>query len=276
MEKIIKLALEEDLSSRGDVTSQAIFDDESADFSLIAKDEGILCGSEYFKNVFAQIDEEISIKFLFKDGDKIHTSDIIAKLSGCVMSILKGERVALNFLSHLSGIASKTAKYVYIAGGNTKILDTRKTIPCLRKAEKYAVKCGGGVNHRMGLYDMVLIKDNHIDAAGSITKAVEKVRDKFGDEFKIEVETRNLPEVQAACDCKVDRIMLDNMNNATMIKAIAICDGKVEVEASGNMNMERVKEVSNLALDYISIGELTHTLHSFDFSLQYKDANKLK
>src|SRR6056297_3187188 len=123
MEKIIKLALEEDLSSRGDVTSQAIFDDESADFSLIAKDEGILCCSEYFKNVFAQIDEEISIKYLFKDGDKIHTSDIIAKLSGCVMSILKGERVALNFQSHLSGIASKTAKYVYIAGGNTKILD---------------------------------------------------------------------------------------------------------------------------------------------------------
>ncbi len=189
---------------------------------------------------------------------------------------MTAERVALNFLSHLSGIASKTGKFISLIKGKTKILDTRKTIPGLRKAEKYAVKCGGGHNHRVGLFDMVLIKDNHIDSAGSITRAVEKIRDRYGDQFLVEIETRNLQEVKEALVCDVDRIMLDNMDNATMKKAIEICKGEVELEASGNINLNRVKKIGNLGLDYISIGELTHTVKAFDFSLKHKKSDKLK
>ena len=174
----------------------------------------------------------------------------------------------MNLLSHLSGIASKTNEFVRETNGRSTILDTRKTLPGLRELQKYAVCCGGGENHRMGLYDMVMIKDNHIDAAGGIEKAVKKVREKWGSKFKIVVETRDLEEVKQAVRSGVDRIMLDNMNIETMHKAIELINGKTETEASGNMTLERISEVSRTGVDYISVGELTHTVKAFDFSLK--------
>jgi len=263
---LIKKAFNEDFANAGDVTSSAIFSDEKDNYFLLSKDDGVLCGIDFFKKVFLKIDENIELKIFKKDGEKIKNGEIVATIFGKVNSILKAERTALNLLSHLSGIASKTAKFVQKISGKTKILDTRKTLPTLRELQKYAVKCGGGENHRMGLFDLAMIKDNHIDAAGGIENAVRKIREKWNG--KIEVETRNLSEVKIALNCGVDRIMLDNMNNETMQKAVKIICRKAETEASGNMNLERISAVSETGVDYISVGELTHSVTAFDFSLK--------
>jgi len=263
---LIKKAFAEDFADIGDVTSSAIFSDEKDDYYLLSKDDGVLCGIDFFQKVFLKIDENIELKIFKKDGEKIKNGEIVATIFGKVNSILKAERTALNLLSHLSGIASKTAKFVQKISGKTKILDTRKTLPTLRELQKYAVKCGGGENHRMGLFDLAMIKDNHIDAAGGIENAVRKIREKWNG--KIEVETRNLSEVKIALNCGVDRIMLDNMNNETMQKAVKIICRKAETEASGNMNLERISAVSETGVDYISVGELTHSVTAFDFSLK--------
>ena len=211
IDMLIDLALEEDLQDAGDITSEAIFGGQEHDFRLISKDNGILCGIGVFSRVMKRIDEDIRVSFHFSDGDPVVRGDLIAKVSGRVMSILKAERTALNFLSILSAVATRTSEFVKEAKGRLVILDTRKTIPGLRLLQKYAVRCGGGSNHRMGLYDMVMIKDNHIDAAGGITPAVRSVRDRWGKRFMIEVEERNIDEVNEALSCGVDRIMLDNM-----------------------------------------------------------------
>jgi nicotinate-nucleotide pyrophosphorylase (carboxylating) len=265
---LLKNALAEDLNKSTDVTSAAIFKNEKSKFILLAKDNGILCGMEIFSQVFKSIDKDCKITFFFKDKDKIKKGEIIAAVEGHVLSILKGERTALNFISHLSGIATKTALFVRSAKNKIKILDTRKTIPGLRILQKYAVHCGNGVNHRMGLFDMILIKDNHIDASGSITNAVNKVRKKWGKKFKIEVETRNLKEVEEALICKADRIMLDNMNYSLMKKSVKLINKLCEVEISGNMNLKKVRKYSKIGADFVSIGELTHTIQPFDFSLK--------
>ncbi|MCF7792563.1 MAG: carboxylating nicotinate-nucleotide diphosphorylase [Candidatus Cloacimonetes bacterium] len=266
--ELLTSTLKEDFADLGDVTGEAIFKNEQNQFVLIAKQSGILCGILEFKSVIESVDNSIEIKLNFKDGDKIEENDEIAILSGKVSSILKAERTALNILAHLSGIASKTSQFVEASKGKSIILDTRKTLPGLRKLQKYAVRCGGGQNHRMGLFDMVMIKDNHIDAAGGISKAVQKIRDKWQNRFGIEVETRNLQEVKEALECKVDRIMLDNMNCEMMKKAVEIISGKCETEASGNMTLERIPEVSDTGVDFISVGELTHSVKAFDFSLR--------
>lgn len=270
IDKWINQALIEDFNELGDITTDAIFpvpfSNQKDTYVLKAKDSGILCGKEIFCRVFLQIDPELEILFFKEDGENLSYGTLVAQISGKTSSILKGERTALNFLSHLSGIATKSAQFAAIAG-KTKILDTRKTIPGWRNLAKYAVACGGCYNHRLGLFDMVMIKDNHIDAAGSITKAVTKVRNKWGTRFKIEVEARNLAEVEEALSLKVDRIMLDNMDTPTMIQAIALINHKVETEASGNMSLERILEIREIGLDYISVGELTHTVKAFDFSL---------
>ena len=266
--ELIRLAFTEDLHEIGDVTSQAIFTDEESNYKLFAKDSGILCGIDLFQEVFHTLDKDVKFELFFTDGNKINKGDLIANISGKVLSMLQAERVALNFLSNLSAIATKTNKFVQAAEGKCKILDTRKTLPGYRKLQKYAVKCGGGENHRMGLYDMVMIKDNHIDAAGSITKAVGKIRSKWGNKYKIEVETRNLDEVKEALSCNVDRIMLDNMDIETMKKAVATINKQTEIEASGNMTLERIPQVSEIGVDFISVGELTHTVKAFDFSLK--------
>jgi len=273
LKELIEMALAEDLGADGDITAEAIFKDEVYSFSLVSKDEGILCGIEIFKMVMAGVDKNIKIKTFFSDGDSIKQGDIVASVSGPAVSILKGERTALNFISHLSAIATKTSLFVNEADGKTAILDTRKTLPGYRGLHKYAVRCGGGTNHRIGLYDMVMIKDNHADAAGGIKSAVDRVRAKWGDKFKIEVEARNLNEVKEALDCAADIIMLDNMTDKEMTEAVKFIAGRAKTEASGNMNFERIKSAASTGVDSISFGELTHTVKAFDFSLKEIDFN---
>ena len=266
--ELIKTALYEDINGREDITSSAIFEDEHDHFYLISKDMGILCGIDIFEKVFKTVDPSCKIKIEISDGARIEKNMIIAKIYGRVAAILQAERTALNFLSHLSGIASKTDKFVREAAGRSTILDTRKTLPGLRELQKIAVRCGGGENHRMGLWDMVMIKDNHIDAAGGIQKAVQKVRERWGTKYEIEVETRDLDEVKEALQSGANRIMLDNMSIETMQKAVELINGKTETEASGNMILERISKVSLTGVDYISVGELTHSVKAFDFSLK--------
>ncbi len=266
---LIKASLKEDMLKGTDITTDTIFTNkQNVTFKLLAKDSGVLCGREIFREVFNTIDKDAKVEFYFNDSDAIKKGDVVARVNGDIKTILKGERTALNFISHLSAISTKTALFVKETRGKLKILDTRKTIPSLRVLQKYAVSCGGGQNHRIGLYDMVLIKDNHIDAAGSITLAVKKVRAKYKNKFKIEVETRNLTEVKEALELGVDRIMLDNMDINTMKEAVKIIGKRAETEASGNMTFERIGEVSETGVDFISFGELTHTIKVFDFSLK--------
>ena len=266
--RLIDAAFYEDFAQSGDVTTDAIFTQGQGDgtYILKAKDKGILCGRQIFERVFNKIDSSLKVTFFYSDSDSLSYGDIVAKIEGNISSILKGERTALNFISYLSGIASKSAEFAK-AAAPVKILDTRKTLPGYRHLAKYAVSCGGAVNHRIGLHDMVMIKDNHSDGCGGISEAVKRVREKWGNKYKIEVETRNLDEVQEALKLDIDRIMLDNMDNQTMIEAVKLINKKTEVEASGNMTLERVKILSSSGLDYISVGELTHTVKIFDFSL---------
>lgn len=275
LNSLIEMALNEDLLDIGDVTSEAIFKDESYSYKLMAKESGILCGIDIFIDVMKHVDERIEVKNHFNDRDTVNRGDIIADVSGPVVSILKAERTALNFISHLSAIATKTSLFVKRSEGKTVILDTRKTLPGYRELQKYAVNCGGGENHRMGLYDMVMIKDNHSDAAGGITAAVERVKARWGDKYKIEVEARNIEEVKEALKCGADRIMLDNMSDADMENAVEYIAGRAETEASGNMNLQRIKSTSLTGVDYISFGELTNSVKAFDFSLkEIKDPEK--
>jgi len=266
--ELLQIAFQEDLAEQCDVTGEAIFTDEIDQFVLISRANGVLCGFDEFSAVFYALDPKIRIVDFFQDSDQIKNGDEIAIITGKVSAVLKAERTALNILAHLSGIASRTAEFVKAANGKAQILDTRKTLPGLRKLQKYAVRCGGGQNHRLGLYDMVMIKDNHIDTAGGIKKAVEKVRHKWKDRFKIEVETRNLQEVQEVLECSVDRIMLDNMDLKTMQKAVDLIAGKCETEASGNMTLDRISQVAATGVNFISVGELTHSVKAFDFSLK--------
>lgn len=269
-EQILTMALQEDLGDVGDVTSRAIFSDHMTNAVLYSKDRGILAGAHFFRQVFNYVDSTLKVELLKNDGHILENGDKIALISGKTSSILEGERTAINFLSFLSGIASETDRCVMAAGetGGAVILDTRKTLPGYRSLSKYAVSVGGGTNHRMGLYDMVMIKDNHIDAAGSITSAVEKVRAKWGDAFEIEVECRNGDEVREAVSLGVERIMLDNMNPRETAEAVRLGNGKVLFEASGNMDCAKIREYSPTGIHFISVGGLTHSVKAFDFSLR--------
>jgi nicotinate-nucleotide pyrophosphorylase (carboxylating) len=265
---LIEMAIYEDTLNIGDITSEAIFSDELYSYKLAAKNSGVLCGIDIFTAVMKYVDDKITVKKLFNDRDEINEGDIVADISGPVISILKGERTALNFISHLSGIATKTALFVKESQGRVTILDTRKTLPGYRGLQKYAVLCGGGENHRMGLYDSILIKDNHSDATRGITSAVESVKSKWGNKYSIEVEARNLDEVKEAVKCNVDRIMLDNMSNSEMKEAVDYINGRIETEASGNMNLQRIHDISLIGVNFISFGELTNSVKAFDFSLK--------
>lgn len=271
---LVRRALAEDLGAgpfrKGhDVTSEAIFGKKQrAIFTLIAKDGGVLCGLEPFASVFTLLDRRAQVARYFSDGDSVKKGDVVARVSGRLTAILAGERTALNLVSHLSGIATKASVFARAAGPKTTVLDTRKTIPGLRVLQKYAVKTGGGSNHRMGLFDMVLIKDNHVDAAGGVGPAVARARARWGKKFKIEVETRTLDEVREALEAKADRIMLDNMDNATMKEAVLLVAGRAETEASGNMTLERLGGLVDVGIDFISFGEFTHTVTALDFSLK--------
>ena len=273
IQKVVELALEEDLGSEDVTSNLTIPEKQKGEGFIIAREKGIIAGLEVAKSVFKQVNPGLVFKTLVSDGDKVRPNQKVAQIRGKAKSILAGERTALNFLQRLSGIATLTGEFVVkIRGTKAKILDTRKTTPGLRFLEKYAVKKGGGRNHRQGLYDMILIKDNHIEAAGSISLAISKaLRNKKG--LKIEVETRNFGEVKEALNFKIDRIMLDNFKPEDLKKAVQFIrskNKKVEIEASGRVNLHNVQKIALSGVDYISVGALTHSAKALDFSLLLK------
>lgn len=264
----VQQALNEDIQT-GDVTAELIPENKLAQAHLICREKAILCGREWFHSAFNILNNKINIKWHFEDGQTIKENDVVCEITGCARHILTAERTALNFLQTLSANATLTNHYVEaVKSTDCKILDTRKTIPGLRLAQKYAVKCGGGVNHRVGLYDMVLIKENHIYAAGSITTAVNVAR-KNHPELKIEVEAENLEELRQALENKVDRILLDNMDIPTLREAVKITNKKIALEASGNITLENIKSVAETGVDYISTGAITKNISAIDFSLRF-------
>ena len=274
VDKIINNALHEDMPSGDITTDNLIPDGDKSHAKFISKDDGIISGLEVCKRVFEIVGGEFDIKFNFKDGDKVKKYDVIAEIEGDTKTILKGERVALNLMQRMSGIATETAKYVAETVGDTKILDTRKTMPNLRYLDKLAVKHGGGTNHRFSLSDMVMLKDNHIDAAGSITKAVEIIKPKIKEGVKIEVETETLEQFKEALNTECDIIMLDNMSTELMAECVKLNNHKKQLEASGNMTLGRIKEVSKTGVDFISVGAITHSVKAFDISLKFHDIEK--
>jgi nicotinate-nucleotide pyrophosphorylase (carboxylating) len=270
--EVILRALAEDIA-QGDITSKNIIpEDKSIKAFIKTKEDGIIAGLEIAKLVFDALNENVSITANFKDGDTVKSGDIIAELSGSYRAILTGERTALNFLQRMSGIATKTNMFVNaVKPYDTKILDTRKTAPGLRLLDKMAVRLGGGVNHRLGLYDMVMIKDNHIKVAGGIKNAVNKIKQSIGTQFKIEVETSKIEEVIQAVESEVDIIMLDNMTTEIMRESVKLIAGRALTEASGNMTLERVQEVAQCGVDFISVGALTHSVEALDIGLYIRE-----
>ncbi len=271
---LIIAGLKEDVKT-GDITSESIIEKDSVSrATLISKDHGVICGIDVFCDTMLQVDNTLEFTKYVKDGDQIKKGDVVLGIKGNTISILKAERTALNFIQRMSAIATKTNKYLtMIENTNTKILDTRKTLPGYRVLDKYSVFVGGGANHRMGLYDMFLIKENHIKAVSGLAKAVERAR-QYRNDINIEVETTNLDEVKEACESHVDIIMLDNMSNDLVGKAINIIKEynslhglKIKAEVSGNITGERLISLAKMDVDFISMGELTHTVKAFDLSL---------
>lgn len=265
---IIDYALKEDIGT-GDITTNSLIpDDLHTRATMVAKSSGIVAGLSVAEYIFRTLDPGIEWKTFIQDGDAISTGQLILEISGTYRALLTGERLALNFLQRMSGIATMTNNCVReLAGFQTKILDTRKTVPGLRLLDKYAVLMGGGTNHRIGLYDMVLIKDNHIKIAGGITNAVRQIKKNVPDTIKLEVEATTIEEVNEALAAGVDIIMLDNMTIRQMAESVKVIAGQAKVEASGNMTIGRLKEVAGTGVDYISIGALTHSVTAFDISM---------
>lgn len=268
IDTLIKEALSEDISYI-DLTTEAIVQDNSSSVAhLIAKEQGIISGIYVFKRVFDLLGN-VECEIYFKDGCYVNKGDIICKLTGNTKNILIGERTALNFVQRMSGIATLTNKFVkQLDGTKTKLLDTRKTTPTLRTLEKYSTSIGGALNHRFNLSDGILIKDNHIKAAGSIKNAVELVRQRYGNIKKIEVETETIDMVKECLECNVDIIMLDNMDIETIKTALSIIDNRALVEVSGNITLDNIQEIAKLGVDYISTGYITHSYKSLDLSLK--------
>ena len=268
LKDLIERALLEDIGS-GDVTTEATIPADAVSTAiLLAKQDLVLAGLDIAADVFHTLDPALQLSAFAKDGDKLRKGTEIGKLSGSTRSLLKGERVALNLLQHLSGIATLTAEYVEkLRGLKARVLDTRKTLPGLRHLEKYAVRMGGGRNHRIGLYDMVLIKDNHIKAAGSISKAIDAAKKKVSG-LKIEVETSTLSEVREALAAHADIIMLDNMPLGMMREAVQIINHTALVEASGNVTLETIRAIAETGVDFISSGSLTHSAPAADISMK--------
>ncbi len=265
---IVMRALHEDIGD-GDRTTLALIPAEAqATARIVTREAAVVAGLPVLAAVFRAVDPHLAVSWLAADGDHVGVGAPLASVQGSARSILTGERVALNFFQRMCGIATLTARFVAaLEGLPTRILDTRKTTPGLRVFEKYAVRMGGGVNHRSGLYDAVMIKDNHIKAAGGIVSAVDLVRKKYGAAYTVEVEADTVDIVEEACKTDADIIMLDNMDNEEISKALDIIDGKMKVEVSGNITEERIKSLSSLDIDYMSIGALTHSVTAFDYSM---------
>lgn len=271
VDEIIINALKEDINYVDVASDYLIPEDQRDNAYFVAKADGVLCGLSVAMRVFALLDDTFEAKLYKHDGDKVQKGDLIAEFSGKTVLLLKGERTALNLLQHMSGIATATAAAVeLVKGTNAQITDTRKTLPGLRALQKYAVTCGGGKNHRFNLSDGAMLKDNHIDAGGGITNAVNALRGKLGHMVKIEVETRDLAEVREALAAGADIIMLDNMSNEMMREAVKIIDGRAKTEASGGITLETIAEVAKTGVDIISLGALTHSVKAFDISMKMK------
>lgn len=269
VDDIIKRALNEDINYVDVTTDYLVDDDKLSTAVYIAKDTGVLAGIDVAMRVFKLLDDNVKCKVLIKDGQKVQKGDIIAKITGSTKALLKGERTALNLLQHMSGIATATNKCVeLVKGTNASIADTRKTLPGLRGLQKYAVTVGGGRNHRYNLSDCAMLKDNHIDAYGSLTSAVNALREKMGHTTKIEVETRNLDELREAIAVKADIIMLDNMSCEMMKEAVTINNGQALLEASGNVTEKTIANIAKTGVDIISLGALTHSVKAFDISMK--------
>lgn len=269
VDDVIKNALKEDINYIDVSADYLIPEEQTNEAYFVAKADGVLCGTDIAMRVFELLDDSFTKEVYFKDGDKIKKGDVIARFKGKTALLLKGERTALNLIQHLSGIASATNEIVELCKGtNAQITDTRKTLPGLRALQKYAVTCGGGKNHRYNLSDCAMLKDNHIDAGGGITNAVNILRGKLGHTTKIEVETRNLEEVAEAVNAGADIIMLDNMTNEMMTQAVEIINGRAKTEASGGITNETVRAAAETGVDIISIGAITHSVKAFDISMK--------
>lgn len=269
MDHLIREALREDISSEDVTTNSVMKEAVLGEVELLCKQDGIVAGLEVFERVFQLLDENTKVKFFCKDGDAVKNGELMAKVTGDIRVLLSGERVALNYLQRMSGIATYTNSVAkLLEGTKTKLLDTRKTTPNMRIFEKYAVRVGGGYNHRYNLSDGVLLKDNHIGAAGSVTKAVQMAKEYAPFVRKIEVEVENLDMVKEAVEAGADIIMLDNMSADEMKKAVELIDGRAETECSGNVTKENIGKVTAIGVDYISSGALTHSAPILDISLK--------
>lgn len=271
VDELIKKAVTEDINYI-DVSSAYLFgDDHRTEAYFVSKADGVLCGIEIAMRVFALLDNTFEYKLYKHDGDELKAGDLIAEFSGKTLKLLEGERTSLNLVQHMSGIATMTNVAVKaVEGTGTSIADTRKTLPGLRAIQKYAVTCGGGHNHRYNLSDAAMLKDNHIDAGGGITKTVGTLRKKIGHTVKIEVETRTLDEVKEAVGAGADIIMLDNMTLEQMQQAVEIIGGKALTEASGNVTLDNIRTVAQAGVDIISMGAITHSVKAFDISMKIK------
>jgi nicotinate-nucleotide pyrophosphorylase (carboxylating) len=265
----VALALAEDVGA-GDLTAALIPEDARAEATVISRETAVLCGAAWFDAVFRQLDPRVAIDWRAADGDRIEPNQVLCTLRGPARALLTGERTALNFLQMLSGTATLARRFAdVVAGTGATILDTRKTLPGLRLAQKYAVRCGGCQNHRIGLFDAVLIKENHIMAAGSITNAIAAAR-RLHPGVTVEVEVENLAELEEALAAGPDIVMLDNFDLATMAEAVRIAGGRVKLEASGNVSFDTVRQIAETGVDYISIGGLTKDVRAVDLSMRFR------
>lgn len=268
VDEVAYQAIHEDLGD-GDLTASLMPEDMRSKASLITRENAVLCGTCWFDSVFRQLDENIKIQWHAKDGDDIFKNQRICTLEGPVRALLTGERTAINFVQTLSGTATTTREYARILEGTTtKLLDTRKTIPGLREAQKYAVRCGGGHNHRIGLFDGILLKENHIAASGSITKAVNAAKERY-PEMPVEVEVESFDQLNEAIEASADIILLDNFSLNDMRKAVAINNGHAKLEASGGFDMDALRETAETGVDYISVGALTKHVRAVDLSMRF-------
>lgn len=273
VERAVAAALEEDLGAAGDITTDAIVPaDAQAEAEIVARKAGVVAGLDLAEAAFRALDPEAKFTRVVEDGGKVTAGGTIALISAKTRALLTGERTALNFLGRLSGIATLTAAYVAaVEGTHAKIACTRKTTPSLRAFEKYAVRAGGGVNHRFGLYDAILVKDNHIAAAGGLANALHALRPQAGHLVKVEVEVDTLDQLEEALRFPIDAVLLDNMDVATLKKAVALVKGRVVTEASGGVTLETVREIAETGVELISVGALTHSARSLDSSLEWKE-----
>lgn len=268
-DRLIRMALEEDITSEDITTNSVMRKKETGEVQLLCKEDGVIAGLWVFERVFTLLDENTETEFYVKDGDKVKKGQLLGMVRGDIRVLLSGERTALNYLQRMSGIATYTRQIAdMLEGSKTKLLDTRKTTPNMRIFEKYAVKTGGGYNHRYNLSDGILLKDNHIGAAGSVKKAVEMAKEYAPFVRKIEVETENLDMVKEALEAGADIIMLDNMSPEMMREALELIDGRAQTECSGNVTRENIEKLVSIGVDYISSGALTHSAPILDLSLK--------